>query len=92
MAFTEEEIEWFKKTADDMVQRIGDSEKTSEQAAVVFGGIGRLCTRAVAAHAAAEAKKATRSSQVTKFQTARQTRRERKKQKSGSTAPATSTT
>jgi ADP-glucose pyrophosphorylase len=91
MAFLDEEIEWFKKTADEMAQRIEDHEKTSEQAAVIFSGIGRLCTRAVAAHAAAEAKKAMRSSQATKFQTARQTRRERKKQKSNGTAHATST-
>jgi hypothetical protein len=83
MAFYPDEIEWFKKLADDMAQRIQDEEKTSEQGAVIFSRIGRACTRALATHASIEAKKAERSTHVTKFQTARQTRKERKKNKKG---------
>lgn len=85
MAFTDEEITWFKTISDDMAKRIEDEEKTSEQGAVVFSGIGRLCTRALAEHAAVAAKKEERSTHVTKFQASRQARQERKKQKKGGT-------
>lgn len=86
MAFTDEEITWFKTMSDDMAKRIEDEVNTSEQGAVVFSGIGRLCTRALAEHASIAAKKEERSTHVSKFQASRQARLERKKQKKGGTA------
>jgi hypothetical protein len=78
MAFRPEEITRFQTLADEMAKLIEDQEASSE-AVVAYGKIGGVCTRALAANAAADAKRTTRSGHVQKFQTARQTRIQRKK-------------
>ncbi len=92
MAFTESEIKKFQSLADEMAQLIEDPEGTSNEASVAYGKIGRICANVLARHAAAEAKRTARAGHVTKFQTARQSRAEkvRNKKRSAGAGPATS--
>ena len=94
--FTEAEIKKFQTLADEMAQLIEDPDGTSNEASVAYGKIGRVCANVLSRHAAMEAKRTTRAGHVTKFQTSRQTRAEKVRNKkrggSASAGPATSTT
>lgn len=93
--FTEAEIKKFQELADEMAKLIEDPDGTSNEASVAYGKIGRVCAGVLARHAAMEAKRSARAGHVTKFQSARQSRAEkvRNKKRGGSagTGPATST-
>lgn len=91
--FTEDEIKKFQGLADEMAKLIEDPEDTSNEASVAYGKIGRVCANVLSRHAAMEAKRTARAGHVTKFQTARQARADKVRQKkrgagAGSTAPA----
>jgi hypothetical protein len=94
--FTEEEIKKFQSLSDEMSQLIEDPDGTSNEAAVAYGKIGRICSNVLSRHAAMEAKRTARAGHVTKFQTSRQARAEkvRNKKRGGGagTGPATSPT
>ncbi len=83
MAFTPEEITRLKTMSDEMITLI-QSKDTSNEGAVAFSRIGKVCTKAMATDAAQAAKRTTRADNVTKFQTARQQRTAAKK---GGTPP-----
>ena len=74
MAFTSEEIKKFQDMADEMARLIEDRDTTSNEAVTAYGKIGRVCTKAIAEDAALAAKRTTRATNVTRFQTARQNR------------------
>lgn len=79
--FTEVEIKKFQSLADEMAQLIEDPDGTSNEASVAYGKIGRVCANVLSRHAAMEAKRSTRAGHVTKFQTSRQTRAEKVRNK-----------
>jgi len=83
MAFTPAEITRLTTLSEEMVNLIQNAT-TSNEGAVAYSRIGKVCTRAIATNAAQEAKRTTRADNVTKFQTARQNRTAAKK---GGTAP-----
>jgi hypothetical protein len=91
MAFTESEIKKFQSLADEMAQMIEDPDGTSNEASVAYGKIGRVCANVLSRHAAMEAKRTARAGHVTKFQTARQSRAEkvRNKKRGSAAGPAT---
>ena len=91
MAFTEAEIKKFQTLADEMAQLIEDPDGTSNEASVAYGKIGRVCANVLSRHAAMEAKRSTRAGHVTKFQTSRQARTEkiRNKKRGGTAGPTT---
>jgi hypothetical protein len=74
MAYKADEVKWFQETADEMAKRIEDRDNTSNEAAVAYSRIGRICARALASDAALSAKRTQRATHVTKFQAARQAR------------------
>lgn len=61
-----------------MIKEI-ENTATSAEAAVVYGKIGRACSRALAQEAARSALRTTRTQHTTKFQSARQTRLQARK-------------
>ncbi len=73
MALLEDELKYFQTLSDEMAKRIED-RNTSSEASVAYSKIGRSCVRVIAAQAALEAKRTTRSANTTKFQEARQKR------------------
>ena len=77
MAIKPEEIARLQQLSDEMAQLIEDVDTTSSEATVVYGKIGRTCARALANVAATAAKQTERDKQVQKFQTARQTRKQK---------------
>jgi hypothetical protein len=77
MAFKPEEITRLEQLADEMARLIEDVDSTSSEASIIYGKIGRACSRALANVAAATAKAAKRVEHTQKFQTARQTRRQK---------------
>jgi hypothetical protein len=83
MAFKPEEIQRLQTMADEMAGLIQDTNNTSNDAAVVYGKIGRACARALANDAAVAARLAKRTENVLKFQQARQARQQ---QRGGATA------
>ena len=89
MAFRPEEIKRLEALSDEVIKLLQDKE-TSNEANVAFGRIGNACTKALAAHASMEAKKTTRTGNITKFQAARQARAQARKGSSGT--PSTSST
>jgi hypothetical protein len=74
MAFKPEEITKLQAMADEMATLIEDRDNTSNEAAIAYSKIGRVCARAIAEDAALAAKRTTRATNVTRFQTARQNR------------------
>ena len=78
MAFKTEEITRMEQMANEMAKLIEDADNTSSEASVVYGRIGRACARALANVAAAAAKQAKREEHVQKFQSARETRKQKK--------------
>ena len=78
MAFKPEEITRLQQLSDEMATLIEDLDTTSSEATVVYGKIGRTCARALANVAAATAKQTERDKHVQRFQSARQTRRQKK--------------
>ena len=88
MAFTEAEIKKFQTLADEMAKLIEDADGTSSEASVAYGKIGRVCASVLAHHAAMEAKRTARADHVTKFQTARQSRAEKVRNKKRGAGPA----
>ena len=78
MAFKPEEIQRLQQMADEMAGLIQDQANTSNDAAVVYGKIGRACARALANDAAVAARLAKRTENVLKFQQARQVRQQQK--------------
>ena len=77
MAFKPEEITRLEQLADEMARLIEDVDSTSSEASIVYGKIGRACSRALANVAAATAKQAKRVEHVQKFQSARLTRKQK---------------
>lgn len=90
MAFRPEEIKRLQELSDEVIKLLQDKE-TSNEANVAFGRIGTACTKALATHASTEAKKTTRTGNITKFQAARQARAQARK-KGTSASPSTSST
>jgi t-SNARE complex subunit (syntaxin) len=78
MALKPEEITRLETMADEMAKLIEDADNTSSEASVVYGRIGRACVRALANVAAVTAKQAKRDEHVQKFQSARETRKQKK--------------
>ncbi len=78
MAFKPEEITRLQQLSDEMAQLIEDLDTTSSEATVVYGKIGRACARALANVAAATARQTERDKHVQKFQSARETRKQKK--------------
>ena len=78
MALKPEEITRLETMADEMARLIEDADNTSAEASVVYGRIGRACARALATVAAATAKAAKREEHVQRFQSARETRKQKK--------------
>lgn len=78
MAYKPEEIKWFQETSDEMAKRIENRDDTSNEAAIAYSRIGRICVRALAEDAALSAKRTQRATHVTKFQAARQARSKKK--------------
>jgi hypothetical protein len=78
MAFKPEEIQRLQHMADEMARLIQDTNSTSNDAAVVYGKIGRACARALANDAAVAARLAKRTENVLKFQQARQVRQQQR--------------
>jgi hypothetical protein len=74
MAFRPEEITKLQTMADEMARLIEDRDNTSNNAAIAYSRIGRICVRALAQSAALHAARSTRDDHVAKFQAARQTR------------------
>ena len=70
MAFRPEEITKLQTLADEMAKLIEDGDNTSNNAAVAYSKIGRICVRALAEDAALSAKRTTRADSVVKFQAA----------------------
>ncbi len=77
MAFKPNEITRIQTMSDDMAKSIGDRESTSNEAAIVYSKIARICTRALAEDAALAAKKTTRATSVTRLQEARKARQKK---------------
>ncbi len=78
MALKPEEITRIEQMASDMAKSIEDRDGTSNEAAIVYSKIGKVCTSALAKAAAATAKRETRTSKVSQFQSARQARASKK--------------
>ena len=78
MAFRPEEITKLQTMADEMARLIEDRDNTSNNAAIAYSKIGRICVRALADEAALSAKRTTRADSVVKFQAARQARNGKK--------------
>ena len=78
MAFKPEEITRLQQLSDEMAKLIEDLDTTSSEATVVYGKIGRTCARALANVAAATARQTERDKHVQKFQSARETRKQKK--------------
>jgi hypothetical protein len=76
--FLPDEIKFFETLSEDMLKRMADVNASSS-ATVACSKIGRICTRVLAEHAALDAKRNTRAGRVTKFQAARQARKDAKK-------------
>ena len=74
MAFRPEEITKLQSMADEMAKLIEDRDNTSNNAAIAYSKIGRVCVRSLAQNAAMSAAKTTRDDHVARFQAARQTR------------------
>jgi len=89
MALKTEEIKRLETMADEMAKLIEDADNTSSEASVVYGRIGRSCARALANVAAATAKQAKRDEHVLKFQSARETRKQKKSGTQAQTPPST---
>lgn len=87
MAFKPEEITRMQQLSDEMAKLIEDINATSSEASVVYGRIGRACARALANVAAATAKQAERDKHVQKFQSARETRKQKKSGAQAQTPP-----
>ncbi len=87
MAFRPEEIKRLEALSEEMVKLLQDQE-TSNEANVAYGRIGNACTKALASHASIEAKKTTRTGNITKFQAARQARAQARKK--GTASPTSS--
>lgn len=86
MAFKPDEVTRLQQLSDEMAKLIEDVNSTSSEASVVYGKIGRACSRALANVAAVTARQAERDKHVQKFQSAREAR----KQKRSGTQPQTS--
>ena len=78
MAFKTEEVTRLQQLSDEMAKLIEDLDTTSSEATVVYGKIGRTCARALANVAAAAARQTERDKYVQKFQSARETRKQKK--------------
>jgi hypothetical protein len=78
MALKPTEITRLEELSDEMAKLMEDPANTSHEATVVYGRIGRACARALANVAAAAARQAERDKYVLKFQTARETRKQKK--------------
>ncbi len=74
MAFRPEEITKLQSLADEMARLIEDRDNTSNNAAIAYSKIGRVCVRALAQSAALTAARSTRDDHVARFHAARQTR------------------
>ena len=85
MAFKPEEIKRFETLIEEMTKLIEDRDTTSSEAAVVYGKIGRLCTRAIAEEAAGSAKRTARTDRASKLHAAREARRNKKGTPTGNT-------
>ena len=81
MAFTDSEIKKFNELSDEMAKLIEDEVNTSNEASVIYSQVGRICSRALARHAALEAKRTFRADHVSKFKNARQSRADKVKNK-----------
>lgn len=92
MAFKTEEIKRLETMADEMAKLIEDADNTSSEASVVYGRIGRACARALANVAAATAKATKREEHVLRFQSARETRKQKKGGAQAQTPPASART
>ncbi len=89
MAFKPDEITRLEQMANEMAKLIEDADNTSSEASVIYGRIGRACARALANVAAASAKQAKREEHVQKFQSARETRKQKKGGTQGQTPRST---
>jgi hypothetical protein len=78
MALKPEEVTRLQHMSDEMAKLIEDVDNTSSEAMVVYGKIGRACARALANVAATAARQTEREKHVQKFQTARETRKQKK--------------
>ena len=78
MAFKPEEVTRLQQLSDEMAKLIEDLDTTSSEATVVYGKIGRACARALANVAAAAARQTERDKHVQRFQSARETRKQKK--------------
>ncbi|GHO50952.1 hypothetical protein [Ktedonospora formicarum] len=76
------EVKRLETLSEEMVKSIENSG-TSSEAAVVFGKIGRACSRALAQEAGRNALRSARSQHTNKFQSARQTRMQARKSGNG---------
>ncbi|GHO78408.1 hypothetical protein KSD_61790 [Ktedonobacter sp. SOSP1-85] len=75
---SETEVNRLETLSEEMIREI-ENTATSAEAAVVYGKIGRACSRALAQEAARNALRTTRTQHTTKFQSARQTRLQARK-------------
>ncbi len=78
MAFSPAEIKRLEDLSKEMVALI-ENTATSNEGAVAFGRIGKVCTRALALNAAQAAKRDTRAANISQFQAAREKRIQAKK-------------
>ncbi|EFH88459.1 hypothetical protein [Ktedonobacter racemifer] len=82
---SETEVKRLEELSEEMIKEI-ENTATSAEAAVVYGKIGRACSRALAQEAARSALRTTRTQHTTKFQSARQTCLQARKGGNGTTA------
>ncbi|GHO56721.1 hypothetical protein KSD_61830 [Ktedonobacter sp. SOSP1-85] len=82
---TETEVKHLEELPEEMIKEI-ENTATSAEAAVVYGKVGRACSRALAQEAGRNALRTARTSNTTKFQSARQTRLQARKGGNGSAA------
>ncbi|GHO56719.1 hypothetical protein [Ktedonobacter robiniae] len=85
---SETEVKRLEELSEEMIKAI-ENTGTSAEAAVVYGKIGRACSRALAQEAARNALRTTRTQHTTKFQSARQTRLQARKGGNGSSSSQT---
>jgi hypothetical protein len=82
---SETEVKRLEALSEEMIKEI-ENTATSSEAAVVYGKIGRACSRALAQEAGRNALRTARSQHTTKFQSARQTRLQARKGGNGNVA------
>lgn len=92
MAFKPEEITRMQQLSDEMAKLIEDIDTTSSEATVVYGKIGRACARALSNVAASAARQSERDKHVQKFQSARETRKQKKSGTQAQTPPSATRT